>query len=75
MIGKLIILSIGLLALWAGVNRIGQRLGIGPFSPARKIKQKPKPFLRFAGFEITRFEALISGLFLLYLIWALAQFL
>lgn len=75
MIGKLIILCIGLLALWAGIARIGRILGFGPFNPHGKVKQKPKPLLRFAGFEVTRFEALITGLFALYLTWALAQFL
>ena len=75
MIGKLIILCIGVLAFWAGMARIGRTLGIGPFNLARKSHPKPKPVLRFAGFEITRFEVLITGLFALYLVWALAQFL
>lgn len=74
MIGKLIILCIGLMVLWAGVSRMSQRLGLNLLVPARKEKPQPKPFLRFAGFGITRFEALITGLFLLYMVWALAQF-
>jgi len=73
MIGKLIIFCAVLVALWAGVSRIGRALGIGPFNPAKKAKPKPKPLFTFAGFEITRFEAIMSGLFALYLLWGLTQ--
>ena len=73
MIGKLIIFCAVLVALWAGISRVGKALGIGPFSRAKNVKQKPKPLFSFAGFEVTRFEAIMSGLFVLYLLWGLTQ--
>ena len=69
MIGKLIILCIGLVALWAGANRIGRALGLKSFIKVKVEKQKIKPFFSIAGFEITRFEAIVSVLVGLYLLW------
>ena len=40
MIGKLIILCIGLVALWAGANRIGRVLGLKSFMKVKVEKQK-----------------------------------
>jgi len=71
MLGKFIILCAVLVAIWAGVSRLGRALGIGPFS--RLNKPKPKPLFTFAGFAVTRFEAIMSGLFALYLLWGLTQ--
>lgn len=73
MLGKFIILCAVLVAIWAGVSRLGRALGIGPFSRLNKIKPKPKPLFTFAGFTVTRFEAIMSGLFALYLLWGLTQ--
>ncbi len=75
MLGKLIILCAVLVAMWAGISRMGRALGIGPFSRAKKNKPKPKPLFTFAGFAVTRFEAIMSGLFVLYLLWGLTQIL
>lgn len=75
MIGKLIILCAVLVALWAGISRLEKALGIGPFSRTKRSKPKPKPLFTFAGFAVTRFEAIMSGLFALYLLWGLAQIL
>ena len=55
MIGKLIILCIGLVALWAGANRIARALGLKSFIKVKVEKQKIKPLFSIAGFEITRF--------------------
>ena len=46
MIGKLIILCIGLVALWAGANRIGRALGLKSFIKEKEEKQKTKPFFQ-----------------------------
>ena len=73
MIGKLIILCIGLVALWAGANRIGRALGLKSFMKVKKEKQKSKSFFSIAGFEITRFEAIMTVLIGLYLLWGLTQ--
>ena len=59
----------------AGISRMGRALGIGPFSRAKKNKPKPKPLFTFAGFAVTRFETIMSGLFALYLLWGLTQIL
>ena len=75
MIGKLIILCIGLVALWAGANRIARALGLKSFIKVKEEKQKTKPFFSIAGFEITRFEATITVLVGLYLLWGLTQIL
>ena len=75
MIGKLIILCIGLVALWAGANRIGRALGLKSFIKVKVEKQKIKPFFSIAGFEITRFEAIVTVLVCLYLLWGLTQIL
>ena len=75
MIGKLIILCIGLVALWAGANRIGRALGLKSFIKVKVEKQKIKPFFSIAGFEITRFEAIVTVLVVLYLLWGLTQIL
>ena len=75
MIGKLIILCIGLVALWAGANRIGRVLGLKSFMKVKVEKQKIKPFFSIAGFEITRFEAIVTVLIGLYLLWGLTQIL
>ena len=75
MIGKLIILCIGLVALWAGVNRIGRVLGLKSFMKVKVEKQKIKPFFSIAGFEITRFEAIVTVLVGLYFLWGLTQIL
>ena len=75
MIGKLIILCIGLVALWDGANRIGRALGLKSFIKVKEEKQKTKPFFSIAGFEITRFEATITVLVGLYLLWGLTQIL
>ena len=75
MIGKLIILCIGLVALWAGANRIGRVLGLKSFMKVKVEKQKIKPFFSIAGFEITRFEAIVTVLVSLYLLWGLTQIL
>ena len=73
MLGKFIILCAVLVAIWAGVSRLGRALGIGPFSRLNKNKPKPKPLFTFAGFTVTLFEAIMSGLFALYLLWGLTQ--
>lgn len=73
MLGKFIILCAVLVAIWAGVSRLGRALGIGPFSRLNKPKPKTKPLFTFAGFAVTRFEAIMSGLFALYLLWGLTQ--
>ena len=73
MIGKLIILCIGLVALWAGANRIGRALGLKSFIKVKEEKQKTKPFFSIAGFEITRFEAIMTALVGLYVLWGLTQ--
>ena len=73
MIGKLIILCIGLVALWAGANRIGRALGLKSFIKVKVEKQKIKPFFSIAGFEITRFEAIITALVGLYVLWGLTH--
>ena len=73
MIGKLIILCIGLVALWAGASRIGRILGLKPFIKVNVEKQKTKPFFSIAGFEITRFEAIMTALVGLYVLWGLTQ--
>ena len=75
MIGKLIILCIGLVALWAGANRIGRALGLKSFIKVKVEKQKIKPFFSIAGFEITRFEVILTVLVGLYLLWGLTQIL
>ena len=75
MIGKLIILCIGLVALWAGANRIGRALGLNTLVKVKAEKQKIKPFFSIAGFEITRFEAIVTVLVGLYLLWGLTQIL
>lgn len=75
MIGKLIILCIGLVALWAGANRIGRALGLKSFIKVKVEKQKIKPFFSIAGFEITRFEVIVTVLVGLYLLWGLTQIL
>ena len=75
MIGKLIILCIGLVALWAGANRIGRALGLKSFIKVKVEKQKIKPFFSIAGFEITRFEAIVTVLVGLYHLWGLTQIL
>ena len=75
MIGKLIILCIGLVALWAGANRIGRALGLKSLIKIKVEKQKVKPFFSIAGFEITRFEAIVTVLIGLYLLWGLTQIL
>ena len=75
MIGKLIILCIGLVALWAGANRIGRVLGLKSFMKVKVEKQKIKPFFSIAGFEITRFEAIVTVLVGLYFLWGLTQIL
>ena len=75
MIGKLIILCIGLVALWAGAIRIGRALGLKSFIKVKVKKQKIKPFFSIAGFEITRFEAIVTVLIGLYLLWGLTQIL
>ena len=75
MIGKLIILCIGLVALWAGANRIGRALGLKSLIKVKVKKQKIKPFFSIAGFEITRFEAIVTVLVSLYLLWGLTQIL
>ena len=75
MIGKLIILCIGLMALWAGANRIGRALGLKSFVKVKEERQKTKPFFSIAGFEITRFEAIMTVLVGLYLLWGLIQIL
>ena len=75
MIGKLIILCIGLVAVWAGANRIGRVLGLKSFMKVKEEKQKSKSFFSIAGFEITRFEAIITVLVGLYLLWGLTQIL
>ena len=75
MIGKLIILCIGLVALWAGANRVGRALGLKSFNKVKVEKQKTKPFFSIAGFEITRFEAILTALVGLYLLWGLTQIL
>lgn len=73
MFGKLIIFCAVVMAIWAGISRAGRALGIGPFRQAKK--NRPKPLFTFAGFAVTRFEAILSGLFALYLIWGLTQIL
>ena len=73
MIGKLIILCIGLVALWAGASRVGRALGLKPFIKVNVEKQKTKPFFSISGFEITRFEAIITALVGLYVLWGLTQ--
>jgi len=75
MIGKLIILCIGRVALWAGANRIGRVLGLKSFMKVKVEKQKIKPFFSIAGFEITRFEAIVTVLVGLYVLWGLTQIL
>ena len=75
MIGKLIILCIGIVALWAGANRIGRALSLRPLIKVEEKKQKTKPFFSIAGFEITRFEAIMTVLVGLYLLWGLTQIL
>ena len=75
MIGKLIILCIGLVALWAGANRIGRALGLKSFIKVKEKKQKNRPFFSVVGFEITRFEAIMTVLVCLYLLWGLTQIL
>ena len=73
MIGKLIILCVGLVALWGGISRIGGALGLKPFIKLKTAKQKQKPLFSVAGFEVTRFEAIMTGLVGLYLLWGLTQ--
>tara|TARA_B100000963_G_C22075835_1_gene430126 strand:+ start:148 stop:375 length:228 start_codon:yes stop_codon:yes gene_type:complete len=73
MIGKLLILCIGLAALWAGASRIGRALGLQPFIKVNVEKQKTKPFFSISGFKITRFEAIITALVGLYVLWGLTQ--
>ena len=75
MIGKLIILCIGLVALWAGANRIGRALGSKSYVKVKVEKRKIQPFFSIAGFEITRFEAIVTVLVGLYLLWGLTQIL
>jgi len=73
MIGKLIILCVGLVVLWAGANRIGKALGLKSLIKVKEEKQKTKPFFSIAGFEITRFEAIMTALVGLYVLWGLTQ--
>ena len=73
MIGKFIILCTGLVVLWAAISRIGRALGLKSFTKPKTEKQKPKPLFSMAGFEVTRFEAIITGLVGLYLLWGLTQ--
>ena len=75
MIGKLIILCAVLVALWAGFMRLSRALGLERFTPAKRPKAKPRPLFTFAGFEVTRFEAIMSSLVALYLLWGLTQIL
>ena len=46
MLGKLIILCAVLVAMWAGISRMGRALGIGPFSRAKKQTQA-QTFIHF----------------------------
>ena len=73
MIGKLIIFCAALIALWAGISRIGRALGLKHFVKLKTAKQKPKPLFSVAGFEVTRFEAIMTALVGLYLLWGLTQ--
>lgn len=72
MIGKLIILCVVLVTLWASISRIGRTLGIGPLKPAKPTKP-PKPLFTLAGFKISKSGAVIASLIVLYAIWALTQ--
>ena len=45
------------------------------FIKVKEEKQKTKPFFSMAGFEITRFEVIITVLVGLYLLWGLTQIL
>ena len=45
MLGKLIILCAVLVAMWAGISRMGKALGIGPFSRAKKKQTQAQTFI------------------------------
>lgn len=73
MIGKVLIICVGFVALWSGVNRVSRALNIKSLNKTKVKKQKIKPFFSLAGFEVTRFEAIMTALVGLYLLWGLTQ--
>ena len=75
MIGKLIILCVGFMVLWAGISRIASALGLKPFIRPKTARKRPKPLFSVAGFNVSRFEAIMTGLVGLYLLWGLTQIL
>jgi len=66
MLGKAIILIILGMLVWAGASKLGAKLGLPSRRKAIAEQQIQKPLL-------TKFNMIIGGLILIYIVWGTTQ--
>lgn len=66
MLGKVIILVIAAMLVWAGYSKLTRKLGLSARKRPLPQQQAPKPLL-------TKFNLVIAGLIAIYAIWGAIQ--